>query len=52
MAKTPEKTGKTVKHEAGKGLSKPGSLTKKQVQSLAGSVAAHIQPRGKAKNGK
>ena len=49
MAKPPEKTSKTVKAEAGKGLAKPASLTKKQVQSLAGSVASHIQPRGKAK---
>jgi hypothetical protein len=52
MAKAPEKTGSKVKAEAGKGLSKPGSLTKKQVQSLAGSVAAHIQPRAKPKSGK
>ena len=49
MPKSPEKTGKTVKAEAGEGLSKPGSLTKKQVQSLAGSVASHIKPRDKAK---
>lgn len=49
MAKAPEKTSKEVKSEAGKGLAKPSSLSKKQVQSLAGSALSHVQPRGKAK---
>lgn len=49
MAKASEKTGKNIKTEAGKGLKSPGSLTKKQVQSLAGSVESHIQPRAKTK---
>lgn len=51
MATKPTKTSKPIKHIAGEGLSKPGKLTKKEVQSLAGSVEAHVQPR-KKKNGK
>jgi hypothetical protein len=52
MAKKPTKptsTSETVKHLGGKGLKKPKSLEPKQVQELAGSVEAHIQPRGKNK---
>lgn len=49
MATKPEKTSKAVKHAAGEALKKPGSVSKKQVQKIAGSVEAHIQPRGKAK---
>jgi hypothetical protein len=52
MAKAPEKTNKKVKAEAGKGLTKPGGLTKKQVQSLAGSALSHAQPRSKPTKGK
>lgn len=52
MASKPTKTGKEVKHLAGEGLKKPGKLTKKQVQKIAGSVEAHIQPRGKKNGGR
>ncbi|WP_145956451.1 hypothetical protein [Burkholderia pseudomallei] len=52
MASKPTKTGKEVKHLAGEGLTKPGKLTKKEVQKISGSVEAHIQPRGKTKKGK
>jgi hypothetical protein len=53
MAKTPRKppmppspkTSRKVKHEMGVGLADPTQLSKKQVQSLAGSVGAHIEPR-------
>lgn len=46
------KTSSKVKHEAGIALAKPRALTKKQVQSLAGAVEAHIQPRKKPPNKK
>ncbi|MFL9859465.1 hypothetical protein PQR72_27660 [Paraburkholderia madseniana] len=49
MASKPTKTGKSVKHIAGEALKKPASITKKEVQKLAASVEAHIQPRGKKK---
>ncbi|QVN21010.1 hypothetical protein [Burkholderia pyrrocinia] len=49
MAKKLTATSKAVKHAAGEALRKPTSVTKKQVQKLAGSVEAHIQPRNKAK---
>jgi hypothetical protein len=51
MAKTPRKsppspkTSRKVKHEAGIGLADPTRLSNTQVQSLAGSVEAHIEPR-------
>ena len=51
MAKTPRKsppspkTSRKVKHEAGVGLADPARLSNRQVQSLAGSVEAHIEPR-------
>lgn len=48
----PPATSRKVKHEAGLGLAKPTALTPKQRQSLAGSVAAHIEPRGKGKKRK
>jgi hypothetical protein len=49
MATKITKTGKIVKHIAGEALKKPASITKKQVQKIAGSVESHIQPRGRAK---
>jgi hypothetical protein len=49
VATKPPKTPQKVKHEGGIGLKKPGALTPKQVRSLAGSVEAHIEPRGKGK---
>lgn len=49
MATKAIKTGKTVKRIAGEALKKPGSVTKKEIQKLAASVEAHIQPRGRAK---
>jgi hypothetical protein len=49
MATKSTKTTKAVKHIAGEGLKKPGKLTKKEVQKIAGSVESHIQPRGKGK---
>ncbi|MFL9987233.1 hypothetical protein [Paraburkholderia sediminicola] len=49
MASKPTQTSRSVKHAAGEALAKPSSVTKKQVQKIAGSVEAHIQPRGKAK---
>jgi hypothetical protein len=39
------KTSRKIKHEAGIGLADPARLSNKQVQSLAGSVEAHIEPR-------
>lgn len=39
-------TSPKIKHIAGKGLEKPSTLTTKQVRELAGSVMAHIEPRG------
>lgn len=55
MAKTPRKsppspkTSRKVKHEAGVGLADPARLSNRQVQSLAGSVEAHIEPRRKTR---
>jgi hypothetical protein len=54
MAKTPRKppmppspkTSRKVKREMGIGLANPAQLSDKQVQSLAGSVGSHIEPRG------
>ncbi|WP_233863476.1 hypothetical protein [Paraburkholderia adhaesiva] len=46
------KTSKPVKHAAGEALRNPSSVTKKQVQKIAASVEAHIQPRGKKAKGK
>jgi len=40
------KTSRKVKREMGVGLAHPQRLTDRQVQSLAGSVGAHIEPRG------
>ena len=40
-------TSPTIKHIAGKGLKAPSTLTTKQVQKLAASVEAHIEPRKK-----
>jgi hypothetical protein len=40
------KTSRKVKHEAGIGLKNPTRLSDRQVRSLAGSVEAHIEPRG------
>lgn len=40
-------TGKSIKHLAGIGLTKPSSLNAAQVRKLAASVQAHIEPRGK-----
>ena len=46
LSKAPlTKTSPSVRHEAGVGLKEPSNLTKKQIQSLSGSVEAHIQPR-------
>jgi hypothetical protein len=39
------KTSRKVEHEAGVGLKNPKRLSDRQVQSLAGSVEAHIEPR-------
>lgn len=39
------KTSVEVAHDAGKALKNPASITPKQVQSLAGSVEAHKEPR-------
>ena len=41
-------TSTTIKRLAGIGLKTPSKLTPKQVQQLAASVEAHIEPRGKA----
>jgi hypothetical protein len=38
-------TSPKIKHIAGVGLKTPSKLTTKQVQELAASVAAHIEPR-------
>jgi hypothetical protein len=38
-------TSRTIKHLAGKGLRAPSTLSTKQVQKLAASVEAHIEPR-------
>jgi hypothetical protein len=42
-------TSPKIKRLAGIGLATPSKLTPKQVQQLAASVEAHIEPRGKAK---
>lgn len=42
-------TSPKIKHIAGKGLEAPSTLTTKQVRELAGSVMAHIEPRGNQK---
>jgi len=39
------KTSRKVKREAGIGLKNPKRLSNRQVQSLAGSVESHIEPR-------
>jgi hypothetical protein len=39
------KTSRKIKREMGVGLANPQRLTDRQVQSLAGSVGAHIEPR-------
>ncbi|MBI1213787.1 MAG: hypothetical protein GC190_20190 [Alphaproteobacteria bacterium] len=41
------KTSAKVEHAAGKGLRKPNSISDKQIQTLAASVEAHIEPRKK-----
>ncbi len=50
MAKKPARppapiTSTKVKHLAGEGLRRPSQLSTKQVQDLAASVMAHIEPR-------
>jgi len=40
-------TSPKIKHIAGKGLKAPSTLTTRQVQELAASVEAHIEPRKK-----
>lgn len=44
-------TAPRIKHIAGVGMKTPSKLTTKQVQELAASVEAHIEPRGKKKRG-
>jgi hypothetical protein len=44
-------TSQKIKHLAGEGLQRPSTLTAAQVRELAGSVLAHIEPRG-GKKGK
>lgn len=39
-----------IKRLAGKGLRAPSTLTSKQIQQLAASVEAHIEPRKKPKS--
>jgi hypothetical protein len=38
-------TARAIKRIASKGLEAPSTLSTKQVQKLAGSVMAHIEPR-------
>lgn len=45
-------TSPKIKHLAGEGLQRPSTLTAEQVRELAGSVLAHIEPRGGKKGGK
>jgi hypothetical protein len=45
-------TSPAIKHIAGKGMRAPSTLTNKQVQKLAASVEAHIEPRGGNNGGK
>jgi len=40
-------TSAIIKSIAGKGLRAPSTLTNKQIQKLAASVEAHIEPRHK-----
>lgn len=40
-------TSQTIKHLAGKGMNAPSTLSTKEVQKLAASVEAHIEPRKK-----
>lgn len=42
-------TSSTIKALAGKGMRAPSTLTNAQIQKLAASVEAHIEPRGKSK---
>jgi hypothetical protein len=44
-------TSPKIKYLAGEGLQRPSMLTADQVRELAGSVLAHIEPRG-GKKGK
>lgn len=39
------RTLRYIKHLAGEALKDPSSVTKREVQELAGSVMAHIEPR-------
>ena len=43
-------TSPKIRHIAGKGLKAPSTLTTKQVQELAASVEAHIEPRHRLKH--
>ncbi len=43
-------TSQKIKHLAGIGLATPSKLTPKQVQELAASVEAHIEPRNQKKH--
>lgn len=45
-----KKNSPRVKREFGVGLANPQDLTNKQVQSLAGSVGAHMPRKSKAEN--
>ena len=42
-------TSPKIKHIAGVGMATPSKLSNKQVQELAASVEAHIEPRKKPK---
>jgi hypothetical protein len=42
-------TSRAIKHIAGQGLKAPSTLTTREVQKLAASVEAHIEPRAKKK---
>jgi hypothetical protein len=43
-------TSPKIKHLAGEALQRPSTLTADQVRELAGSVLAHIEPRGGKKS--
>ena len=45
-------TSPTIKHIAGVGMKAPSTLTTKQIQRLAASVEAHIEPRRSQDGGK
>ena len=45
-------TSRQIKHIAGRGLEAPSQLSTKQVQKLAASVMAHIEPRKNNPGGK